>query len=376
MIDDLKFSIITVCYNAEDTIRDTMESVLKQTWIDFEYILVDGASVDKTLQIVKEYGQKDSRIRWYSEPDNGIYDAMNKGIRYAKGHFVYFLNAGDEFHSRYVLEEIAQTIVDSQADIIIGNIGFKTGAGIKEKKYFVGEALMELLQNGDCVCHQAVFASATCLTEGFDEDFKICADYNWLCQMVNQGRHITKTEVLIADYDPYGISNQACYQKLHWNESFDVVRRNFPELDTKQLIRIQNLFIQERKNRFLYECMNQWLILKQRQIDICSFFMQRGIVRIAIYGMHYLGQRLYEELQGSPVTIAYGIDRGHPIGMDGLRIVAPEDDLVAVDAVVITPVFDFREIRDKLSQKLCCPMFSIEEILFSVQPDGHNGYAI
>ena len=132
VIDDLKFSIITVCYNAEDTICNTMESVLGQTWTDFEYILVDGASVDETLNFIKEYGQRDGRIRWYSEPDNGIYDAMNKGIRYAQGRFLYFLNAGDEFHSRYVLEEIVQAITDSQSDVIVGNIGFKTGTGIKE----------------------------------------------------------------------------------------------------------------------------------------------------------------------------------------------------------------------------------------------------
>lgn len=366
MVRDLTFSIVTVCYNAEEAICDTIESVLRQTWKNFEYILVDGASTDMTLSLVREYVQKDDRIRWYSEPDKGIYDAMNKGVRYARGRFIYFLNAGDEFHSRYVLEKIAQVITDAQAEIIIGNIGLKTGTEIKERKYFVGEALTEFLQSGDCICHQAVFASASCLTEGFDENFKICADYNWLCQMVNQGKRIVKAEVLIADYDLCGISNQARYQKLHWNESFEVVRRNFPELDTRQLTRIQTLSIQEKKNRFLYECMNRWLILKQRKIDISSFFVRQEIFRIAIYGMHYLGQRLYEELQGSLVRVVYAIDRGHPAGIDGLHIVALEDSLAEVDAVVITPVFDFREIKADLSLKLCCPMFSIEEILFSL----------
>lgn len=367
MRKDLTFSIITVCYNAEKTIRNTIESVLRQTIENFEYIIVDGASTDSTIRIVKEYSQKDTRICWYSEPDNGIYHAMNKGIRYAQGQYIYFLNAGDEFHNSHVLEDVSYVIMDLEADIIVGNIGFKTGFEIKEKKYEVGKTLLELLQSGDSICHQAVFASASCLEEGFDEHFRICADYNWLCQMVNQGKTIVKAELMIADYDVHGISNQACYQKLHWNESFEVVRKNFPELNTKELSRIQSLFIQQKKSRFLYETMNQWLILKQRQVDISSFFVQQGFFKIAIYGMHYIGQRLYDELRGSSVKVEYVIDKRNISNIDGLRMYDPKSNLVMVDAVVITPVFDFIEIRERLLQKLCCPMFSVEEILFSSQ---------
>ena len=93
----MKFSIITVCYNSEKTIRRTFESVLSQSFTDYEYIVVDGNSKDSTVEIIKEYEPKfNGRMHWISEPDNGIYDAMNKGIRMAKGDFINMMNSDDQ----------------------------------------------------------------------------------------------------------------------------------------------------------------------------------------------------------------------------------------------------------------------------------------
>lgn len=92
---DIKITIITVCFNAEQTLRETIQSVLGQTFQDYEYLIIDGNSSDKTLDIVKEY--KSDKIKLYSEDDRGIYNAMNKGIAKAKGEYLYFLNAGDSF---------------------------------------------------------------------------------------------------------------------------------------------------------------------------------------------------------------------------------------------------------------------------------------
>ena len=108
----MKLSIITVTYNSERTLRDTMESILSQTFQDFEYIIVDGASKDATLDIIREYEPRfQGKMRYLSEPDKGIYDAMNKGFAMATGDVIGILNSDDFFTS----EDVLQAVVDGFA---------------------------------------------------------------------------------------------------------------------------------------------------------------------------------------------------------------------------------------------------------------------
>ena len=104
----MKFSIITVTYNAEQTLERTLRSVAFQTYPHVEHILIDGASKDRTMEIAKIHGKHLTKI--VSEPDNGLYDAMNKGLRIATGDYVCFLNAGDKLHASDTLEQIAEAI--------------------------------------------------------------------------------------------------------------------------------------------------------------------------------------------------------------------------------------------------------------------------
>ena len=116
-------SIITVCYNAEKTIANTIESILGQTYMDFEYIIIDGKSTDSTYKIVCAYDEKfrNKGIKYYhfSELDKGIFDAMNKGIYYAHGKYINFMNADDKFHSSKVLEKVFKK--QMTADVIYGD---------------------------------------------------------------------------------------------------------------------------------------------------------------------------------------------------------------------------------------------------------------
>lgn len=358
----ISFSIVTVCLNAERIIRSTIESVLCQKAQKFEYIIVDGASTDSTMQIIQEYAKGDNRIRWISEPDRGIFHAMNKGIGYAMGDFILFLNAGDTFHSDTVLEKAAK--ICAYSDIVIGDVAFKTETGLSEHKYMVGTELIKNLEKGESVCHQVIFASKKCLEDSFDEYFTQCADYDWLCRQVNAGKRISKLDAVVADYDIHGITNQVRHQKKHWKEYFEVIKRNFPQTGFQYEAEVKKILIQERKLHFLYEFMNRWLFLKQQGINLSSFFIEKKLNSIAIYGVHYMGQRLYDELHGSLIKILYVIDRC-PKRLDWkIPILHPDDILESVDAVVITPIFDYLEIKDSLSVKLNCPMFSIEDILF------------
>ncbi|MDE6263597.1 MAG: glycosyltransferase, partial [Paramuribaculum sp.] len=112
------FSIITVTYNAADTLPPTLRSVCEQTFADFEHIIIDGASKDNTVEIARTLGRKD-KVTVYSEPDNGLYDAMNKGMEKASGDYLIFLNAGDSFHSPDTLETISRTIEENDRPGIV-----------------------------------------------------------------------------------------------------------------------------------------------------------------------------------------------------------------------------------------------------------------
>lgn len=126
----MKITIITTTFNSEKTIRDTFESVLNQTYNNIEYIVVDGHSNDSTLEIIREYETRfNGRMRWISEPDNGIYDAMNKGIRMATGDVIGILNSDDFFRDTNVLMDIVNSI--SRADAVYGDIMYVSSSNPK-----------------------------------------------------------------------------------------------------------------------------------------------------------------------------------------------------------------------------------------------------
>ena len=121
----MKISVITATYNSGKTVRDTIESVLRQTYKDIEYIIVDGKSKDDTLEIVRSYeSQFGERIRYVSEPDKGIYDAMNKGIAMATGDVVGILNSDDFYTSNNVLEQVAKILSDTNIDAVYGDVHY------------------------------------------------------------------------------------------------------------------------------------------------------------------------------------------------------------------------------------------------------------
>ena len=117
----MKISIITASYNRGKTIRHTVESVLRQTYPDFEYIVVDGGSTDNSIDIVKEYQVAfKGRLKWISERDKGIYDAMNKGIRMATGDVVGILNSDDFYTDENVLQTVADNFMNYSVDAVYG----------------------------------------------------------------------------------------------------------------------------------------------------------------------------------------------------------------------------------------------------------------
>lgn len=182
-----RFTIITVCYNAEKYITGTVQSVLQQTFCDYEYIIEDGVSADTTLKLAITLTDSNEKIKVFSAPDQGIYDAMNKALEHATGEYIFFLNAGDCFCDDKVLERTSAFLDAHKADIAYGNIVQIDGKQKSVRKY--GKLYQRKLfyLTGDCICHQAIFGRRELfLKRKFDTNYKICADRDWQLFWLNQ----------------------------------------------------------------------------------------------------------------------------------------------------------------------------------------------
>ena len=145
-------TIITVVLNGEKHLDNTIQSIINQKYTNLEYIIIDGASTDRTTKIIKKYGSKINY--WVSEKDNGVYDAMNKGIKKATGEWINFMNAGDEFFNYNVLMDLFNNQNHHEADIIYGNHEIIYSS---KRNRFVRAGKTKNIWKGEQFCHQATF---------------------------------------------------------------------------------------------------------------------------------------------------------------------------------------------------------------------------
>lgn len=175
-------TVVTVCYNSEETIEETIKSVLGQTYEEKEYLIIDGNSSDGTMDIVRKY-ECNECMRVISESDNGLYDAMNKSLGMAKGEYIIFLNSGDVFCDENVLKDMASHLTE---DIVYGNVIRRKHGGDIVEKYPGKHKLFWLLLQGKMVSHQVLFTKTEIMRNyGFDESYKITADFNFLVRAVH-----------------------------------------------------------------------------------------------------------------------------------------------------------------------------------------------
>lgn len=224
----LKFSIITVCRNAESAIEKTILSVINQTYDNIEYIVIDGVSTDNTLAIVNKYGSKITSI--ISEPDKGIYDAMNKGVALATGDYIYFINAGDTLISDYSIEKVNDLICGDPVgiDVFFCNLLVFDERNLWGYIYdfdYVSDATL-FLEN---IHHQASFTKLLLLKQRpFDISYRISADYEWFVYGHAQKKYRYKhSNIILALYDPYGISGNPAQLNKRLLERIDVLKKNY-----------------------------------------------------------------------------------------------------------------------------------------------------
>jgi len=202
---NLKFSIITVCFNSERTIKDTVDSVVKQTYKNYEHIIIDGASTDNTVKIIEKYNKSSDKVNFISEIDQGIYDAMNKGIKVAKGDLIVFLNSDDTFEKE-ALEVINKNYTDD-IDLIFGDVYWyeKYKGTLYEKKLII--SFPKIIDDKKMIPHNSTFVKSSIMKENlFDTKLKICSDYKFFLAMYKQQRKIKYVPSRITNMMMGGIS--------------------------------------------------------------------------------------------------------------------------------------------------------------------------
>lgn len=224
------FSIITVVYNGESLLRGTMESVLNQTYPHLEYIVVDGASKDNSLKIIQEFVDKMPNLRWISEPDRGLYDAMNKGLRLATGDYVQFLNAGDWLHAPDTLANMAN-LVSPQTGVLYGETLLvdesRTPHGTMSElstRQVPDQLDWKKYLQGMLVVHQSFIPRRTLAPE-YRAAAELCADYDWCIEILKKSQENIHVGDIVTDYLMGGLSKKRHQQSLR--NRFDVMRHHF-----------------------------------------------------------------------------------------------------------------------------------------------------
>jgi len=202
----MKFTIITVCLNSSNTIEKTINSVLSQKYNNIEYIIIDGGSIDGTVDIIKKFSKKIDY--WSSEPDGGIYDAMNKGISKATGDVISFLNSND-WYENGIFEIIDKVFKENLCDMVCGRVNFiqngqiigQTAHTVSSKDFYIGMIYP----------HSAMFSKKEVFKKYglFNTTYKICADYDWLLRVYNENIKIQFIDYIFSNFALGGISGSS-----------------------------------------------------------------------------------------------------------------------------------------------------------------------
>ena len=241
----IRFTVVTITYNAEKVLQRTLDSVLSQTYEGLEHLIVDGASKDGTLHLAEQYketsdaSESGHKVIIQSEPDHGIYDAMNKGLTQASGDYIVFLNAGDSLPSTDTLEQIVHQCrlneypADERPGVLFGNTNIVDGEGrfLHPRRLQPPTKLTwRSFRHGMLVCHQAFYARMDIAKNTqYDTRYRFSADVDWCIRVMHEtermGLSLCNTHLVLANYIEEGATTQNHRASL--KERFDVMRRHY-----------------------------------------------------------------------------------------------------------------------------------------------------
>ena len=278
------FSIITVTYNCKDTIEKTIRSVISQKNVEFEYIIIDGASTDGTKELINEYSEHLSHF--ISEKDAGIYDAMNKGVKLSRGDVVAFLNSGDWYEPN-VLKLVAEEFARKESDIVYGRVNKICKGEIVGSVGLSEEYEPDDLHKGNIYCHQGLFIKKHLFDEVglYNTRYKTLADYDWNLRAYNAGIEFTVLPEVVANYVDGGYSTSSLTSPM---EYYEISMRNIGR---------KHIFVDYIENEFEIRKENRGLEILIKEKHIIDRFKPSSR-DVYIWGAGYNGElcyRLYKE---------------------------------------------------------------------------------
>lgn len=230
----MTLSIITINYNNQPGLKRTIDSVISQSFNDIEWIVIDGGSTDSSGELIEKY--KEHFAYWVSEPDGGIYQAMNKGIEHASGDWFLFLNSGDWLYDNNVLSKVFSS--NNDADILYGDVMYhwpdKRGLELEKKP----ETLSLYYFYTDTLCHQATFYKKEIFkTHRYNENFRICSDWALYIQLLIEGYKFLHLPICITNFAQDGVSTTL--NESHLAERKQVIEEYFPKYIIPDLERLR-----------------------------------------------------------------------------------------------------------------------------------------
>ena len=224
----MKISIITITYNSEKTLPRALDSVQSQSYGEIEHIIVDGASTDGTKAMIEAYAKTHQNVRWISEPDEGIYNALNKGIRMATGDVIGFMHSDDVFFSPDSVAQIAAAFADETVDVVYGDLQYCNGDKVTRR--WVSNAFdPKALKFGWMPPHPTVYVRKKVYEQvgPYDEWFRISADYDMILRIFTAGYKSQYIPKVLVAMETGGASNRNTKARLSkTQEDFIVLKKN------------------------------------------------------------------------------------------------------------------------------------------------------
>lgn len=248
MMNRPKISVITVVFNGEDQIGRTISSVVDQTYDQIEYIIIDGNSTDKTLDVIAGFKGVDVLV---SETDRGLYDAMNKGLKAATGEYVWFLNSGDQIYSSDTVEKMVSGL-SGEPDILYGGTmiidAFQNEIGDRRLKP-PDPLTWRSFRLGMVVCHQSILVRRALAPE-YNLDYRLSADFEWVIRVARRSSSIHNTELILSRFLEGGLTDHNI--KAGLKERFKIMRRYYGLVPTILRhflfgVRLTNYYLRHRR---------------------------------------------------------------------------------------------------------------------------------
>lgn len=367
------FSVITVVYNAVDTIEKTINSVLSQENANIEYIIIDGGSTDGTVDIIRKY---EKRLKyWVSEPDKGIYDAMNKGLYHATGNIVSFINSGDVYLEKAFSKVAGYFFDNPQIDILCGEVYISNAGTLKRRTRRKFDDVNQLRTGQMLFCHQGIFSRRDRFEGGFDVTYSISSDYEWLLRNYYQKARIVYASDFLAIFANDGVSYKNRIElirqarKIAHDKNQEAFEKNCISRDEYDDIEEKITF--NMKNAIIDACDSSHVCIDD---EIIKEYMNKSV---AIFGTGDFGTKCIILLRKCGVEPKMAFDNDikkvgsfcHDVPIKGLEY------LKKADVIFITSMFFSEDIYSQLidlgisKEKVCFStlLFDMVGLTFDVE---------